>query len=39
MFVRDCPFLVPVCASGGLSCLFVRVGAVGVFKALKSPLI
>ena len=32
-----CLFLVPVCAPGGLSCLFVSVGVVGVFGALKSP--
>ena len=37
MFARGCLFLVPVCASGGLSCLFVGVGVVGVFGALKSP--
>ena len=29
----------PVCVSGGLSCLFAGVGVVGVFGALKSLLI
>ena len=37
MFARGCLFLVPVCVSGSLSCLFVGVGVVGVFGALKSP--
>ena len=37
MFVRGYLFLVPVCASAGLLCLFVSVGVVGVFGALKSP--
>ena len=39
MFMRGCLFLVPVCASGGLLCLFVSVGVVGASGALKSPYI
>ena len=31
-----CLLLVPVRASGGLSCLFAGVGVADVFKALKS---
>ena len=37
MFTRGCPFSGVMCVSGGLSCLFVGVGVVGVFGALKSP--
>ena len=39
MFARGCLFSGVACAPGGLSCLFVSVGVVGVFGALKSLLI
>ena len=38
MFVCGCLFLAPVRASGGLSCLFVGVGVVGVLGRLNRRL-